>query len=82
MPLVWAAGGVRKVCRDSIVPQTYEYMKQDDKALLMDVYRPDEPRPDSACVIFMFGDGFVEGSRNFWTEWMKSSVSTSTTRGL
>ena len=61
---VQAAGPVRKVYSDSIVPQTYQYIVRGDNALLMDVYRPDEPRPDSACVVFMFGGGFFSGSRN------------------
>lgn len=61
---VQASGPVRKAYRDSIVPQTYQYVVRGDKALLMDVYKPDEPRPDSACVIFMFGGGFFSGERN------------------
>lgn len=69
VPLVWASEPVRKLYRDSIVPQTYQYVKRGDKALLLDVYRPDEPRPDSACVIFVFGGGFVEGARD--GEWVR-----------
>ncbi len=60
---VQAAGPVRKAYRDSIVPQTYQYTTRGDQPLLMDVYTPDEPRPDSACAVFMFGGGFVNGSR-------------------
>lgn len=58
-----ASGPVRKIYRDSIVPQTYQYTTRGDQPLLMDVYAPDEPRPDSACAVFMFGGGFVNGSR-------------------
>ena len=53
-----------EVKTDTVVPQTFEFVKRGDKAMLMDVYRPKSPRPDSACVVFMFGGGFVEGSRN------------------
>ena len=60
---VQAAGPVRKAYRDSIVPQTYQYTTRGDQPLMMDVYTPDEPRPDSACAVFMFGGGFVNGSR-------------------
>lgn len=60
----YANGPVRKIYRDSIVPQTCQYATRGDKVLLMDVYKPEEPRPDSACVIFMFGGGFFTGERN------------------
>jgi acetyl esterase/lipase len=49
--------------RDTIVPQTYEFVKRGDHTLLMDVYTPTTARPDSACVVFLFGGGFVTGSR-------------------
>ena len=49
---------------DTIVPQTYTYVERDGKPLLLDVYMPDTPRPDSACVFYLFGGGFVEGARN------------------
>lgn len=49
---------------DTVVPQTYEFVQRNGKPLLLDVYRPAKPRPDSACVLFLFGGGFVEGSRN------------------
>lgn len=59
-----ASGPVRKSYGDSIVPQTYQYVVRGDTPLLMDVYKPVEPRPDSSCVIFMFGGGFISGERN------------------
>jgi hypothetical protein len=42
------------VAQDTVVPQTYEFVKRGDKPLLMDVYTPVTPRQDSACVVFMF----------------------------
>ena len=35
-----------------------------DSTLYLDVYRPEHPRPDSACVIALFGGGFVAGERD------------------
>lgn len=35
-----------------------------DSALRLDVWRPATPRPDSACVVALFGGGFVTGSRD------------------
>lgn len=48
--------------RDSVVPQIFEYVKRGDKALKMYVYSPKEARVDSACVVYIFGGGFVMGS--------------------
>ena len=35
-----------------------------DSALRLDVWRPATPRPDSACVVALFGGGFVIGERD------------------
>ena len=48
---------------ETVVPQTFEFVQRGNQALQMDVYRPANPRPDSACVLFMFGGGFVTGRR-------------------
>lgn len=48
---------------DTVVPQTCTYVHRDGKPLLLDVYRPVVPRDDSACVVYLFGGGFVNGSR-------------------
>lgn len=48
---------------DTVVVKTYEFVSRNGKPLLMDVYSPSNPRPDSACVVYMFGGGFVMGSR-------------------
>lgn len=49
--------------RDTVIPQTYEYTVRGGRPLQMDVYLPTVPRPDSACVLYVFGGGFVTGSR-------------------
>ena len=43
-------------------PVTYRYAMR-DTALCLDVWRPAQPRPDSACVVAVFGGGFVSGHR-------------------
>lgn len=43
--------------------QTYQFVQR-DSALYLDVWQPATPRPDSACVIALFGGGFVEGERD------------------
>ena len=48
---------------DTVVPQTYEYVVRNGKPLLLDVYSAPVPRSDSACVVYLFGGGFVNGSR-------------------
>ena len=58
-----ALGGEVAAQRDTVVPQVYEYAHRNGKELLMDVYLPVTPRPDSACVLYAFGGGFVNGSR-------------------
>ncbi len=50
--------------RDTVVPQTYCYTVRDGVELNLDVYFPLNPRPDSACVMYFFGGGFVAGARN------------------
>ncbi|MCR4658804.1 MAG: alpha/beta hydrolase [Bacteroidales bacterium] len=45
--------------------QTYHYVTRDDTTqLLLDLYKPDNPRPDKACVVYLFGGGFYLGERN------------------
>lgn len=43
--------------------RTYTFVQRGSKALQMDVYTPQTPRPDKACVIYLFGGGFAKGSR-------------------
>lgn len=43
--------------------ETYVYAGR-DSALRLDVWRPATPRADSACVVAVFGGGFVTGARN------------------
>lgn len=45
------------------VKTTYVFAGR-DSALRLDVWRPATPRPDSACVVALFGGGFVTGSRD------------------
>lgn len=44
-------------------PETYVFVQR-DSALYLDVHRPATPRQDRACVVSVFGGGFVSGSRN------------------
>jgi len=44
--------------------QTFTYLQRDTTTLKLDVYRPDHPRPDRACVVYVFGGGFFSGERN------------------
>lgn len=60
---IMASAADNKNDRDSVVPQTYEFVSRGEKTLMMDVYTPNEPRIDSACVVYIFGGGFVTGSR-------------------
>ena len=48
---------------DTVVPQSFRYVERDGKPLHLDFYRPHQPRPDSACVVYIFGGGFANGSR-------------------
>lgn len=43
--------------------QTFQYAQR-DSALFLDVWTPANPRPDSACVVALFGGGFVIGNRD------------------
>lgn len=43
--------------------QTYKFVER-DSALYLDVYRPEVQRSDKACVIALFGGGFVIGERD------------------
>jgi len=43
--------------------ETYTYVVR-DSALKLDVWRPDVPRSDKACVVALFGGGFVSGERD------------------
>lgn len=42
---------------------TYQFVQR-DSALYLDVYRPAHPRADRACVVALFGGGFVGGERD------------------
>ncbi|MBP5535646.1 MAG: alpha/beta hydrolase [Bacteroidales bacterium] len=44
--------------------ESYVYAERGSTKLKLDVYRPQQPREDKACVIYVFGGGFKEGSRN------------------
>ena len=43
---------------------TYQYADRDGERLLLDFYTPDEVGDSTICVVFIFGGGFVNGSRN------------------
>ena len=43
--------------------QTFQFVQR-DSALFLDVWTPAQPRPDSACVVALFGGGFVVGNRD------------------
>ena len=43
--------------------QSYVFVQR-DSALYLDVHRPESPRSDKACVIALFGGGFVVGERD------------------
>lgn len=44
-------------------PQTFPFVER-DSTLFLDVYRPAQPRADRACVVAVFGGGFISGSRD------------------
>lgn len=48
----------------AIVPQTYDFAVIDGDTLRMDVYMPPRPGEMRPAVIFAFGGGFANGSRN------------------
>lgn len=43
--------------------ETYKFVER-DSSLFLDVYHPERQRPDRACVVSLFGGGFVAGSRD------------------
>lgn len=43
---------------------TYTYLVRDTLEMKLDVYQPECPREDRACVVYLFGGGFVMGERN------------------
>ena len=43
--------------------ETYPFVQR-DSTLYLDVYRPAQPRSDRACVVAVFGGGFVSGTRD------------------
>lgn len=43
--------------------ETFAFVER-DSTLYLDVWHPAQPRPDSACVIAVFGGGFVVGERD------------------
>ncbi|MBQ9473328.1 MAG: alpha/beta hydrolase [Bacteroidales bacterium] len=44
--------------------ESYVYAERGRTQLRLDVYRPQHPRSDHACVMYLFGGGFREGARN------------------
>lgn len=59
--------------------ETYRFVER-DSALMLDVWRPATPRPDSACVVSLFGGGFVVGERN--DEYQRTVAKVLTERGF
>lgn len=43
--------------------KTFPYVQR-DSTLYLDVWSPAQPRPDKACVVALFGGGFVVGARD------------------
>ena len=48
----------------SVAQETYTYTLRGDQELKLDIYRPSNPRPDHATVVYVFGGGFAIGERN------------------
>ena len=44
--------------------KTFTFVTRDTLDLKLDIYVPDTPRSDSACLVYIFGGGFVTGARN------------------
>ncbi len=63
--------------QDSV--RTYVFAER-DSALRLDVWRPATPRPDSACVVALFGGGFAIGERD--NEYQRSVAKVLTERGF
>lgn len=43
---------------------SYCFAQRGEKQIMMDVYKPQNPRADNTCVVYLFGGGFVQGSRS------------------
>ncbi|MEG2282557.1 MAG: hypothetical protein RSB93_04945, partial [Rikenellaceae bacterium] len=43
--------------------KTYKFAQRDTTALFLDVYQPKEAIRKNICVLYVFGGGFVTGSR-------------------
>lgn len=43
---------------------TFTYLERDTLSLKLDVYQPSTPRADRACVVYVFGGGFISGERD------------------
>ena len=63
--------------QDSV--RTYVFAER-DSALRLDVWRPATPRPDSACVVALFGGGFAIGERD--NEYQRKVAKVLTDRGF
>ncbi len=48
---------------DAQKKETFAFVER-DSTLFLDVWHPAQPRPDSACVVAVFGGGFVVGERD------------------
>ena len=44
--------------------ETHTYARRGDREMKLDIYRPTNPRPDGATVVYVFGGGFVVGARD------------------
>lgn len=54
---------LQMACLSAQEVKTYGFVER-DSTLYLDVYRPASPRADKACVLTLFGGGFVIGERN------------------
>lgn len=52
------------LCLTATSQETYNYVNRGKNELKLDVYKPSKPRGDGACVVYVFGGGFVIGARN------------------
>jgi Carboxylesterase type B len=44
--------------------ETFRYAEKDTTNLFLDVYKPAVVKENLPCVLFIFGGGFIKGSRN------------------
>lgn len=44
--------------------QTYKFADRDTCSLYLDIYYPTQQSPDSICLVYIFGGGYVTGSRS------------------